>query len=391
MGPHASPRVLCFGEALVDRLLPVDNTLRLDKTLPAASGGAANRRALAGASSASAAAGGGSRPWSEASDDRLGGAPANVACGLARLGTPAAFLGGLGTDAIGQAFAALFAERGVETGGIQWDSRRPSRVVLVHRDAGGERRFAGFRGDQGLGFADQDLDAGALRQVVLPWLKTTDWLLCGTLPLASPGAAAALEALLALLPPAGSEPPAPGASGLRPRLAVDVNWRPTFWGLPADSAPPPRIQERLRPLLERASLLKCAAEEARWLFGGEDPQAIGAALPRRPGVCVTDGPGPLRWSLGGRSGFLVPFAIDAVDTTGAGDAFMAGLLHGLCQRDASPQAVADPEAVVRFAAACGSLVCRGAGAIDHQPTDAAVRRFLAARCATDAEMLPVDS
>ena len=185
MGPHSSPRVLCFGEALVDRLLPVGEDLTA---------------VVAGAC-----------------EDRLGGAPANVACGLARLGTPAALLGCLGTDSIGQAFAALFAERGVESGGIQWTSRRPSRVVLVRRDGSGESGFGGFLGDRGLGFADQDLDAEALYRAVLPWLAQADWLLCGTLALASPGSAAALDRLLALLP-APAAPPGKAAAG-RPSLA----------------------------------------------------------------------------------------------------------------------------------------------------------------------------
>jgi len=55
---------------------------------------------------------------------------------------------------------------------------------------------------------------------------------------------------------------------------------------------------------------------------------------------------------------------------------MAGLLHGLCQAEADPHTVAEPEALLRFAAACGSLVCRGAGAIDPQPSAAEVERFL---------------
>ena len=168
-----------------------------------------------------------------------------------------------------QAFAALFAERGVESGGIQWTSRRPSRVVLVRRDGSGESGFGGFLGDRGLGFADQDLDAEALYRAVLPWLAQADWLLCGTLALASPGSAAALDRLLALLP-APAAPPGKAAAG-RPSLAVDVNWRPTFWDPSADpaSGPGPGAIAAIQPLLQQAALLKCAREEAEWLFGTE--------------------------------------------------------------------------------------------------------------------------
>ena len=94
--------------------------------------------------------------------DRLGGAPANVACALARPGTPSAFLGRLGRDPTGEALAALMSARGVDGSAIQWDGQRPSRIVLVRRDPTGERCCAGFAGDRGLGFADQALDPAEL-------------------------------------------------------------------------------------------------------------------------------------------------------------------------------------------------------------------------------------
>jgi len=381
MGNPSPPQVLCFGEALVDRLLPVGD---VQPASGCVGGQEPGGRIQASEGLADTKAEGTLRGAGDG-EDRLGGAPANVACGLTRLGTPAAFLGRLGRDAIGDAFEALFAERGVETSGLQWDAERPSRVVLVCRDACGERSFGGFLGDRGVGFADQALNAEELRQAAVPLLVRARWLLCGSLPWASPRAASALEGVLALVAasevrsdaeatdvrPSGWRPP--------PSLAVDVNWRPTFWGLPAGMAPPAAVQERIRPLLERAALLKCATEEARWFFASDDPRAISAALPGQPAVCVTDGPAPVRWYVGGRSGQLAPFAIDAVDTTGAGDAFMAGLLHGLCQVDTDLHTVSDPQALLSFAAACGSLVCRGAGAIDPQPTAAEVERFLAAQ------------
>ena len=146
-------------------------------------------------------------------DDRLGGAPANVACGLARLGTPVAFACRLGQDAIGEAFFRLFAERGLETVLLQRDGERPSRIVLVRRARDGERQFQGFDGDQGAGFADQALEPAALPQA--------RWLLIGTLPLAAPMSA---SALLSAVRQAWSQGPRmprnyhpPGSRDSRPR------------------------------------------------------------------------------------------------------------------------------------------------------------------------------
>ena len=345
----ARPRVLCFGEALVDRLFP-----------PGIESGAA----------ADPGAGG-------EAEDHLGGAPANVACALARLGTAVAFVGRLGTDPIGRSFAGLFADRGVDIRALQRDGERPSRVVLVRRDAGGDRSFGGFSGDRGQGFADQAVETAALAECIQPLLDGASWLLVGTIPLASPGSAEALEWLIEQ------------ALAKDVALALDVNWRPTFWGYASDDGPPPVVLERFAPLLEQASLIKCAAEEAEWLFRETDPLAIHAALPQRPAVLITDGPRPLRWCMGGRSGSQEAFDGPVVYTTGAGDAFTAGLRHGLGRR---PELLSgdgeggggagDPEALAElmaFASACGALVCQGGGAITPQPTEAEVERFLEAQ------------
>ena len=342
-----SPRVLCFGEALVDRLFPpgVD---------PAATG---------------LSTGDGDE---EKVEDCLGGAPANVACALARLGTAVALLGRLGSDAIGASFGALLAERGVDTTALQWDDERPSRIVLVRRDASGDRSFGGFAGDRGQGFADQAVDAAALADALPPLLAGARWLLAGTIPLASAASEASLWETVRRARAAGVA------------LAVDVNWRPTFWDRAAapDAGPTAGQIARIRPLLEQATLIKCAAEEAAWFFDRDDPKEIQAALPRRPAVLITDGGRPLRWCMGGRSGTQPAFDVPVVDTTGAGDAFTAGLLHGLCRDPgllAADGAMADRDALERlmaFASACGALVCRAGGAIAPQPTEAEVERFL---------------
>lgn len=345
MEPALPPRVLCLGEALVDRLGPP-----------------------------------GGDPASDCPcDDRLGGAPANVACGLARLGTPVAYLGRLGRDAIGEAFAELFSVRGIDTRALQWDDRLPSRIVLVRRDAAGERSFEGFAaGADAAGeavFADQALDAEGLSAALGPLLAQARWLLVGTIPLASPAAASALQH-------ACREGAAAGLA-----LALDVNWRPTFWQAGADPASGPGAEaiDAMRPLLEQAALIKCAREEADWLFASADAAAVSAALPQRPAVVVSDGAAPLSWCLGGYSGLLPAFSVPVADTTGAGDAFTAGLLHRLCAEPgllAASGSRADPQAVLaalRFAAACGALVCQGAGAIDPQPDLDQVEAFLAAQ------------
>ena len=335
MAAGPTPQVICLGEALVDRLGPL-----------------------------------GGDPATEAPgqcDDRLGGAPANVACALARLGTPSAFVGRLGSDAIGAAFDQLMRERGVDLSGLQRDPIHPSRIVLVRRDASGDRSFGGFAGDQGDGFADQALEASGVQAALPPLLAGARWLQIGTIPLAS---ASSVEALVAAVRLAVDADVA---------IALDVNWRPTFWdaSAPADAGPTPAAVAAMRPLLEQAGLIKLAAEEAQWLFGSRDPVVIRAGLPQHPAVVVTDGGAQVAWCFGSSSGVMPAYPVAVVDSTGAGDAFLAGLLHQLCLQ---PQLLDGGSAeAVRFASACGALVCSGAGAIDPQPTHEQAEAFLATR------------
>jgi len=335
MAAATAPQVICLGEALVDRLGPLGGD---PATAPA-----------------------------QQCDDRLGGAPANLACALARLGTPAALAGRLGSDAIGEAFRQLLLGRGVDQSALQSDPTRPSRFVLVRRDARGDRNFGGFTGDRGEGFADQALDAAALEGALSPLLREARWLQVGTIPLATPASAAALTAAMKL------------AAQAQVAVALDVNWRSTFWDPAAapDSGPTAEAVAVMRPLLEQAALIKLAAEEARWLFGSIDPVAIRAALPQQPSVVVTDGSAQVAWCFGSSSGVMPAYPVAVVDSTGAGDAFLAGLLHQLCQQ---PKLLDGGSAeAVRFASACGALVCGGAGAIDPQPTQDQVEVFLAGR------------
>jgi len=100
------------------------------------------------------------------------------------------------TDGIAAAFNQLFAERGVDTTApARAESAPAQRIVLVRRDADGERSFGGLqRPIKALGFADQAIEAAAPWR--RPWghlLKGPEWLLIGHDPLASPASAAALQ------------------------------------------------------------------------------------------------------------------------------------------------------------------------------------------------------
>ena len=73
-----------------------------------------------------------------------GGAPANVACALVKLGTSAGFIGAVGEDEAGNTLVKLLEDVGVDIMGVQRHSTAPTRQVYVVRDLGGDRTFAGF-------------------------------------------------------------------------------------------------------------------------------------------------------------------------------------------------------------------------------------------------------
>lgn len=321
------PTVICFGEALIDRLGPPGGDPAVDQPL----------------------------------EDRFGGAPANVACGLSRLGTPVGLISRLGRDPIGEAFFRLLSDRGIRLSAVQSDFKRPTRVVLVRRTTSGERQFQGFAGDCGQGFADEALALPELQHAWPTLVQQAHWLLIGTIPLAMPAAAESLRWVVA------------DARRRGMLIALDVNWRPTFWDQSSDpsAGPSPQVCAAIRPLLDQASLVKLAREEALWFFQTDDPATISADLSQQPDVVVTDGGKPVLWCIDSTSGVFDVFSPPRlIDTTGAGDAFTAGLLHCWSQPVAER---------LCFAAACGALVCGGSGAIDPQPTQREVETFLGAR------------
>ena len=290
--------------------------------------------------------------------DCFGGAPANVACALARLGVNVSFIGSLGDDAFGEDFKKLLVQRGVNIKGLQQDNIRPTRVVLVRRDSFGERSFEGFEGDKGLGFADQAISR---EQIIANWPLVEEkakWLVLGTIPLASEISSNAFMWCLENAFHAGI------------KIALDLNWRPTFWRKDVSTHLEPSIKEKNKiiSIAKKASLIKLANEEAKWFFNTSSPAQISLSLPNRPSVVVTDGANPVVWQLNnhfGKSFAIIPSPV--LDTTGAGDAFTAGLIYKLIYGELDHINEQTAEEIIQFAIACGSHVCKGLGAIDAQP------------------------
>ncbi|MGC1308034.1 MAG: carbohydrate kinase [Phormidesmis sp.] len=285
-----------------------------------------------------------------------GGAPANVACALAKLGDQADFVGAVGQDQWGDALVKLLKDMGVGHAGVQRRIKAPTREVYITSDEVGDRTFAGFSESDPTLFADAHLFADALDPTLF---DGADFLVLGTLATAYPDTRQSVERAMTL----ATENTTP--------IIIDVNWRPMFWLNPAEA--PGRVYD----LLKKAQFLKVSEEEAEWLFGTQSPQAIARQIPHLEGVLVTAGAKGCEYWLMGNAGKLPAFAVDVEETTGAGDAFTAGFVHQLLHKGA--RCLRDAEvarSVVRYASAVGALTTTRPGAIAALPSSNEVEVFL---------------
>lgn len=288
--------------------------------------------------------------------DYPGGAPANVASALVKLGTPAAFIGCVGQDEAGNSLVALLDSIGVNISGIQRHPQAPTRKVYVLRDESGDRSFAGFGDFKMDEFADAFLQKDKLDEKLF---LEANFLVLGTLELAYPQTRAAIFQALELAEQYGL------------KVLLDVNWRPMFW--PDENEALPLIKQ----ILKYVDFLKLSEEEAELLFNVKDAGAIAHRLNSVEGVIITAGSKDISYCFNENEGKIRPIAIEAVDTTGAGDAFVAGLLHQLATRGiACLKDKNTAEEIVKYASAVGGLTATKPGAIDSQPTPDRVKEFL---------------
>ncbi|MCR8539199.1 MAG: carbohydrate kinase [Prochlorococcus marinus CUG1439] len=301
--------------------------------------------------------------------DFLGGAPANVACALRKLKIDSIFIGRLGSDDFGKKFITKFNELEVVLDFLQLDNDLSTRVVNVDRDQFGDRFFSGFEPSSNSRFADEALSK-KLMEKELPNLEKifieTKYLVTGTNVLSSPASAETIFFLLEL------------ANKFEVKIIIDLNWREVFWDYSRFSSEISK-KERInliKKFLNHSHVLKLAKEEGTLFFEHENPLLISQQMSKKPDVIITDGKNPVEWYINGLQGTtLIPDSQKIIDTTGAGDAFVAGLISKLISTG-YPLNKLEIEDCLKFASVCGLLTCLGEGAIDQQPDYEKVNKFL---------------
>ncbi|MDC3031701.1 carbohydrate kinase [Prochlorococcus sp. AH-716-P08] len=301
--------------------------------------------------------------------DFLGGAPANVACALRKLKIDSIFIGCLGSDDYGKKFITQFNELDVNLDFLQLDNDSSTRVVNVGRDQFGERFFSGFEESSYSCFADEVLSKQLIAKQILNLEKSfleTKYLVTGTILLSS---SISSEAIFFLIE---------RAKEFDVKIVIDLNWREVFWDHSSFSSEISQAARfnLIKKFLNHSNVLKLAKEEATLFFEDENPFQISQQLSNRPDVIITDGKNPVAWYINGLQGITeTPASQKIVDTTGAGDAFLAGLISKLISAG-YPSNELEIEDCIKFAGACGLLTCLGEGAIQQQPYYENVNKFL---------------
>lgn len=282
---------------------------------------------------------------------RAGGSTANVAVALARLDRPPAFWTRIGTDAFGDHLDATLDGFGVPTERVERDPDAHTSLVFVNHDESADREFTLYRD----GTADTRLEPGTIGDETL---ANTDWVHVGGVTLTDEPARSATYDL------------AERASDAGCTVSFDPNARPPLW----DDFD---YGDSIEAILDDVDVIKASPEDLEGTtIDGDDAHELAAALCER-------GPNTAFVTLGAdgavaRATTAAPwgpaeahhpgYAVDAVDTTGAGDAFSAAAIASLTDGESVAE-------TLEFASAVAALATTDAGAMAALPDREQVELF----------------
>lgn len=245
----------------------------------------------------------------------LGGAPGNVAVGLSRLGVRAGLMCKIGEDEFGRFLFEQLEHEGVDITHLQWTDEAMTAVTFVTIDETGDRSFTSFRGmSADTTLRIEEVDPEVFSQVEMMVLGTN-------LLIREPSRSATLFALSA-------------ARDNDVFVAIDPNVRAHLWDVPEEMVP------TTLDAFSAVDLVKINDEELEVLGDGCSARDfyLQELQPRGVLACVaTHAAGGAEVFCGDLHTQVGAPPVDVVDTTGAGDGFVAGMMAGICAlTDAMP-------------------------------------------------------
>ena len=280
------------------------------------------------------------------SDGRLlpcpGGAPANVAVGIARLGGTSGFIGRVGDDPFGALMQRTLLTEGVDITYLKQDEWHRTSTVLVDLNDQGERSFT---------FMVRPSADLFLETTDLPCWRHGEWLhLCSIALSAEPSRTSAFTAMTAIRHAGGF-------------VIFDPNIREDLW---QDEH---LLRLCLRQALQLADVVKLSEEEWRLISGKTQNDRDICALAKEYEIAmllVTKGAEGVVVCYRGQVHHFAGMSVNCVDSTGAGDAFVAGLLTGLSSTGLSTDE-REMRRIIDLAQRCGALAVTAKGAMTALP------------------------
>ena len=297
---------------------------------------------------------GGSRTFQK----RVGGSPFNIAVGIRRLGVPAAFVGKIGVDRFGDALVDFLTAESIDVTHIVREQGTKTILAFVAVDRQGKPEFHFYRDHA----ADDSIRSDELLKVAPSSFCLYH---CGGIVLAEEGAALAYASLVERFYEA----------------KVPISLDPTVRASLIHD--PDRYRSFLHRIIEKVTVLKVSDEELLFLTGTSDFDRAVKALPLKEGalVFVTLGPkGAAVYRNGVKLADAAGFNVQAVETTGCGDCFMAAVLAAVAGSTIAELAQVGANvlhSVMRFANAAAAIVATRVGAAEANPNRQEVEQFLA--------------
>ncbi|RWW00543.1 hypothetical protein GW17_00036494 [Ensete ventricosum] len=322
-----------------------------------------------------------------------GGAPANVAIAVARLGGRAAFVGKLGDDEFGRMLAAIVRENGVDDTGVTFDAGARTALAFVTLRADGEREFMFYRNPS----ADMLLTAAELNLDLIGKAAIFHY---GSISLITEPCRSAHLKAMEVAKEAGA------------LLSYDPNLRLPLWTSPEEA------RKQILSIWDEADIIKVSDVELEFLTGHDSVEDDVVAQLWRPSLkllLVTIGEKGCKYYTKLKTnslavpnskdfhGAVASFKVEQVDTTGAGDAFVGALLRRIAEDPSALQVSDIPSlvcfstcppphtyrtelrvglqdekklrGVLRFANACGAITTTKKGAIPSLPNVAEATRL----------------
>ena len=281
-----------------------------------------------------------------------GGAPANVAVAVSKLGGQAGFIGCVGEDAFGAFLRETLVRCGVDVHGLQIARDASTTLAVVTVDEKGERSFSFCRKPG----ADTRIDPDKAKKIA----SGADILHFGSVSLTDPVCRDTIVRVVEAAKRSGAI------------ITYDPNYRAALW--PDEETATPVI----RSVLPLCDIVKISDEETKLVCGAENPHEAARVLTDRGVklVIVTLGAHGALWRFGELEGTVPGFAVKVADTNGAGDTFFGAFLSRIAQNGGLGGLTSEKlSRFVRFANKAASLTTSRSGAIPAMPTLAEMEGF----------------